>query len=147
MDKCSRCFLPNGLLTACSIPHASTLNLHALARRIVNTNRAGLIKQAEATAGLLLFGFRLGSLGLGGGGSLASSGGGSSGGSSGGGRASTRADAGEETLDVDTGGGLGEEAGPESLDISDTGGVDDLLDGFSGDGDTLRVGVRKEGGE
>jgi len=137
-------FLPNGLLTVCLIPHASTLNLHAAARRITITP-AVLIEQAEA-ASLLLFGFRLGSLGLGGGGSLASSGGGSSGGSSGGGRASTRADAGEETLDVDTGGGLGEEAGPESLDISDTSGLDDLLDGFSSDGDTLSIGVRTEGG-
>ena len=113
------------------------------ARRIATTTTlARLVKQAEA-AGLLLFGFRLGSLGLGGGGSsLAGGSGGSSGGGGGsGGRTSAGADAGKETLDVNACGGLGEEAGPEGLDVSDTGGVDDLLDGISGDGDTLQAAL------
>jgi hypothetical protein len=118
------------------------------ARRIATTpTLARLVKQAEAT-GLLLFGFRLGSLGLGGGGSsLAASGGSSGGGGGSRGRASAGADAGKETLDVDACGGLGEEAGPEGLDVSDASGVDDLLDGLSGNGNTLQVELGCDVGE
>ena len=138
-------FLPNGLLTACSIPHASTLNLHAPARRIANTTRARLVKQAEGGR-VLLFGLGLGSLGLGsGGGSLATGGRGGSGSSRGGTSGSAGADAGKETLDVNAGGGLGEEAGPESLDISDLCSFEDLLDAIGSDGDTLGTGMSKSG--
>ena len=123
------------------------MNLHAPARRIANTTRARLVKQAEGGR-VLLFGLGLGSLGLGsGGGSLATGGRGGSGSSRGGTSGSAGADAGKETLDVNAGGGLGEEAGPESLDIGDTSGVDDVLDGFSSHGNTLRGGIRKEGRE